>query len=360
MVSISCSLHLIRSTHLYTGTAYENSTWKRRAWTMQESLLSRRLIMFTDDEVFWRCQEATWCESLALELCSAQRREPRITSYQSFGCYDLMEIGPNEAFRPEHAYSVITQYAKRSITNQSDSLKAIQGYLRRLYLKHTLAQSDWGHLLFLRFEESLAWTGGDCARRLAEECVYNRDGSSHQVRFPSWSWLGWDFEHAGLGRLFNLPTPTGMVMPELEFYKLDIYGRVRAQMPRRLFAPYVKPLDLSALNDELVRGWKYSTAIDEDDFSGIDFHDSGHLLFWTSIATLRLRKVSQRPGLGYEWEMTDQQGRKVGGMSEYALPSSASEGNHCLIVVSRVHDEMRVEKVLPELHVLVIEWDDVE
>ncbi|KAL2678454.1 hypothetical protein Neosp_009200 [[Neocosmospora] mangrovei] len=61
MVPVSSSLHLIRTTHLYTGTAYEKSSWKRRAWTMQESLLSRRLIMFTDDEVFWRCQKAT-CE----------------------------------------------------------------------------------------------------------------------------------------------------------------------------------------------------------------------------------------------------------------------------------------------------------
>ncbi|KAI8663821.1 HET domain-containing protein [Fusarium keratoplasticum] len=360
MVSVSSSLRLIRSTHLYTGTAYEKSPWKRRAWTMQESLLSRRLIMFTDDEVFWRCQKATWCESLALEHCSTQRREPRITSYQSFGCYDLMEIGPSRAFRPEYAYRVISHYAKRSITNQSDSLKAIQGYLRRLYMKHTLAQSDWGHLLFLRFEESLAWVGGDCARRVAEECVYNRDGSSHHVRFPSWSWLGWDFEHAGLGRLFKLPIATDMVMPELDFYRLDIYGRVRAQMPRNLFAPHVKPLDLSALNEELAGDWKQSTSIDEDDFNGMDFHDSGRLLFWTSATTLRLNKVLQGRDLGYEWEMTDQQGRKVGGMSEYALPSSTNEGDHCMIVVSRVHDEIRVEKVLPELHVLVIEWDDVE
>ncbi|KAH7183978.1 hypothetical protein BKA60DRAFT_311509 [Fusarium oxysporum] len=79
-----------------------------------------------------------------------------------------------------------------------------------------------------------------------------------------------------------------------------------------------------------------------------------------SAVTLRLQKVSQPHDLGWEWEITDQQGRKVGGISEYTLPSSTGEGNHCMIVVSRVHDEIRVEKVLPELHVLVIEWDDVE
>ncbi|KAJ4188303.1 hypothetical protein NW767_011965 [Fusarium falciforme] len=131
-------------------------------------------------------------------------------------------------------------------------------------------------------------------------------------------------------------------------------------MPRNLFAPHVKPLDLSALNEELARDWKHSTSIDEDDFSGMDFHDSGRLLFWTSATTLRLNKVSQGRDLGYEWEMTDQWGRKVGGMSDYALPSSTNEGDHCMIVVSRVHDEFRVEKVLPKLHVLVIEWDAVE
>lgn len=90
------------------------------------------------------------------------------------------------------------------------------------------------------------------------------------------------------------------------------------------------------------------------------FHDSGLLLFWTSANTLRLNKVSQGRDLVYEWEMTDQHSRKVGGMSEYALPSSTNEGDHCLIVASRVHDELQVEKVLTKPHALVIEWDDME
>ncbi|KAH8730965.1 heterokaryon incompatibility protein-domain-containing protein [Phaeosphaeriaceae sp. PMI808] len=281
VIPIPKSLSLMRSTQLFTGIAYEDSIWKRRAWTMQESPLSRRTILFTDDEVFWRYQRATWCESLA--------HEPKIISSNVFGCYDLMKEEQPSAFRPENCYQIVMEYAKPSVTNPSDALNAIQ--------------------------------------------------------FPSWSWLGWNLEHGGLGRLFNLPSPTAMFVPELEFCNLGIGGEVRPLMPPELFNKYTTPLGSSALDPGIVSKWKGSAKIEVDDSE--DFRDSGHLVFWTSTAALHAHKVFGNMGRSL----------KIGAMSEHGCSSSAQTGLHHFIVITRVHDRVQVHKVLPKLHVLMVEWD---
>lgn len=48
-----------------------NSTWASRAWTMQEMLLSRRCLIFTEDQVYWVCREFTYLEEIALEDTAA-------------------------------------------------------------------------------------------------------------------------------------------------------------------------------------------------------------------------------------------------------------------------------------------------
>jgi hypothetical protein len=41
--------------------------WNTRAWTMQENLLSRRRLIFTKEQVYWRCREATWLGGIRLK-----------------------------------------------------------------------------------------------------------------------------------------------------------------------------------------------------------------------------------------------------------------------------------------------------
>jgi hypothetical protein len=45
-----------------------NSVWESRGWTMQEKVLSKHLFIFTEYQVFYHCNRATWCEDAVWEF----------------------------------------------------------------------------------------------------------------------------------------------------------------------------------------------------------------------------------------------------------------------------------------------------
>ena len=55
----------------YPGSTYQvisNTKWNTRAWTYQEMLLSKRILVFTDEEVLCECDsEGAWRESVFAE-----------------------------------------------------------------------------------------------------------------------------------------------------------------------------------------------------------------------------------------------------------------------------------------------------
>jgi hypothetical protein len=53
----------IFSTITHTRDAIKNSTWNKRGWTFQEAILSRRRLVFTDDEVYFECAGKNCFES---------------------------------------------------------------------------------------------------------------------------------------------------------------------------------------------------------------------------------------------------------------------------------------------------------
>lgn len=64
-------------------TNYETlsySRWSKRAWTYQEYILSRRVIFFIDNSVFWQCKRATWNLGQALMQDNEDNFAPRHSS----------------------------------------------------------------------------------------------------------------------------------------------------------------------------------------------------------------------------------------------------------------------------------------
>jgi hypothetical protein len=49
-------------------TALTESKWETRGWTFQEKHLSKRLLVFTDEQCFWYCSCAICYEDMNLEL----------------------------------------------------------------------------------------------------------------------------------------------------------------------------------------------------------------------------------------------------------------------------------------------------
>src|SRR5436305_367957 len=52
-------------------SALRRSKWLTRAWTYQEALFSRMVLVFTDKQVFFRCESHLFCEDTHLDKVSA-------------------------------------------------------------------------------------------------------------------------------------------------------------------------------------------------------------------------------------------------------------------------------------------------
>jgi hypothetical protein len=95
--------------------------WDQRAWTLQEKLLSARLVSFYSDEIQWRCKTQSVCECAVRPLL------------------DWREC-PGSIFRlhnDRHAYMFwhvqVMEYTNRQSTFPEDKLPALSGVARSIY-----------------------------------------------------------------------------------------------------------------------------------------------------------------------------------------------------------------------------------
>ncbi|CAI9634503.1 unnamed protein product [Alternaria burnsii] len=371
-VKVSKNMSLIEHIHLLTGVAYDQCTWKTRGWTMQELLCSRRTIMLTADQAFWTCSRADWCETIALERFS--RDKLRISDKRSIGNGDLIEWPPNhiKRFSPEAVTWVLAEYLRRSLTNQSDALNAIEPYLYRVAKCHIFAQNIWGHLAWMRFDESLAWSCSGRLKRRKEDQIYlTKTGEIYAAPFPSWSWCGWQGSPLGWS---VFPLARGIVQYELEFYRLDIDGQVRELFPFSELAQYITLPDRSELSLGISSSWKEDTHIDPVEFPDeAPFRDSGHLLFWTSKADLWLELQPAYPDLdpfGFQSMncfIVQEDGTKIGELATDKFPDTfrgtyagPMKNKFPFVIIARQYLDDRRLRALPKLRVLMLQWENKE
>lgn len=125
----------------------QKSTWNSRGWTYQEAILSRRLVVFTDEQIYWECGRMSAEESLLIPL-NLIHTGPETDwhyneSYMAPGIFrnakhtvNLTAIS-SERSRPSidslyQAFdSHIHGYSKRSLTYESDTFDAIEGVFQR-------------------------------------------------------------------------------------------------------------------------------------------------------------------------------------------------------------------------------------
>ena len=162
--------------HPYENIATpETSKWVRRAWTFQEELLSRRQLIFTDEQIWWRCPCATWCEQSQPEtgdpigfILSGQRVELSLRERYS-------------ELRPTDYLDLVSKYAQRELSYPSDALNAFKGILSIL-TDFSKEQFFW-EFASSSFERQLYWIGKAKMRTtLLDNC------------FPTWSWVDWEGE----------------------------------------------------------------------------------------------------------------------------------------------------------------------
>jgi len=187
--------HFLISIEACPNLAVEGTTWNERAWTFQESLLSRRRLVFTKEQMYFECYGMYCCESLHLPLESMHRKD--MQGFKSIYCSEqLVGIFPKGVGTTAmEIVKRIQEYTQRKLTNQSDILKGMLGIFHafqesrlRIYhcggiplLPSKLGRSDGkpveGWTPAMSFFKGLFWD--------LESPSNRRHG------FPSWSWTGW-------------------------------------------------------------------------------------------------------------------------------------------------------------------------
>ncbi|KAH8911341.1 HET-domain-containing protein, partial [Coniochaeta sp. PMI_546] len=82
----------------------------RRAWTYQEEELATRILLYTEDELQWRCSEANACECKGVRRSSTDMRGQRLRLGQVVAwCF------------------IVAEYTRRDITYNSDRLPGLSG-----------------------------------------------------------------------------------------------------------------------------------------------------------------------------------------------------------------------------------------
>lgn len=146
-------------TPLDFGKRVEESCWNSRGWTMQEAMLSSRLLFFTQDGVVGESSRGRFFEQ-GLE---AKVVTP-VTGAPNFWAHEDQQISLSNA---------VNQMSKRQFGRESDILDAFSGILTAQFGEHRFGLPLEG------FEDALCWMA----------CTpWQRRTSTEEHVFPSWSW----------------------------------------------------------------------------------------------------------------------------------------------------------------------------
>lgn len=141
-----------------------------RAWTMQERMLSPRVVVFTRDQLVWNCQTQNLTES-GIEMNALGQQRLRTSDV----------LGKGGAL--EFWHSVVRDYSSRYLTDATDKLPALSGLAAAL---HQRTGDEYIAGLWKRSVlDDLLWMN---------KAIYsshgNRVAPSRQPDYtaPSWSW----------------------------------------------------------------------------------------------------------------------------------------------------------------------------
>ena len=170
----------------------DTTVWNSRAWTFQERLLSKRLLIFKSGQMTWHCRGAIAHEDMPAADTGAPYKPLRwLTLRKQYLAGDGKIDGSIMIFPDQSTHIVrsetfkqyaklLTQYTHRQMTNDGDILNALGGLLHifRQFFKFPMKYG----LPEILFDVALLW-------QPAEKLVPRKAGG--KTKFPSWSWAGW-------------------------------------------------------------------------------------------------------------------------------------------------------------------------
>lgn len=190
-------------------TTTRDSTWATRAWTFQEELLSRRRLIFSEEQVSLICHEMVCCEARGgaefagdaestREYSTASLNSARFDKYESISrilkrtgdAAMGAEVGISGKDTLRDVMDLLTEYSVRKLTKDSDALRAFAGIFRVFERGDHPIYNVQGLPVMNPVELS---SSGCSALNLAALCWEHFEPGEARCRteFPSWTWAGW-------------------------------------------------------------------------------------------------------------------------------------------------------------------------
>ncbi|KAL9476618.1 hypothetical protein ACSS6W_006459 [Trichoderma asperelloides] len=178
-----------------------SSKWSTRGWTFQEAVLSRRRLVFTDEQMYFECGKMNCCESMsgAFGVSGDKHRfifdhSLRAGMFERHSWHNFINFGnPGDTWDIFTRYlTAIEEYTCRELRYQHDSLNAFVGLIKKYEEAHDPIIQLWGIPTTIKRRE---WTERFFTHALCWSHEYSCwDGHLRPCRrpdFPSWSWAGW-------------------------------------------------------------------------------------------------------------------------------------------------------------------------
>ncbi|OAA35113.1 Heterokaryon incompatibility [Beauveria brongniartii RCEF 3172] len=155
--------------------AMQRSAWNSRAWTFQEQIFSRRLIILSDSDVTWECHCNVWLEGVRAVEAQCARNTAVVAEGFSF------HMDPT--FRDYAAH--VQQYNRRRLSYPEDAMDAFGGILT--VLQTTFLGGFVCCLPVMFFDTALLWYNeGAVGERVPKR---RRHGAGIA---PTWAWAAYD------------------------------------------------------------------------------------------------------------------------------------------------------------------------
>lgn len=256
------------------------SKWASRGWTLQEGLMARRRLVFTDTRVYFQCTQSHYIEGFFGEL------HPFKHDFQhNLRPGEESQALPNSVVAFDSRFSiadVCNKFTSRDLTEDKDALDACLGIFSRFWRRNEPVYQYYG----LPFQENsdAAFASSLLWRSDLHQYTYRwLEGSQKPFRRawgPSWSWLSWR-GHMG----FSRTTGFGRTMGFRRVNWRDEDRKVRLWVTIKLPQRQEEKIVLSTIDG-------YVESIDRD---GIYQHWLPYLELSGWMATMRFEHVRGRP-----------------------------------------------------------------
>ncbi|KAK4663984.1 uncharacterized protein QC763_501080 [Podospora pseudopauciseta] len=218
-------------------------SWATRGWTLQEDVLSSRVVYFRDTTSFFRCQTQRCLEHSTTVYRNVHRWQERFGSSALAGPSDHNSSKTTEGRDKTNLYklwrAMVAEYSLRNLTVEEDKLPAISGLARSFNVG--LDDQYFAGLWRGDFVRALFWSTRHDAVKPAKFCA------------PSWSWASWKGE-VGWSKSHSLPLVTECKIHHIYVAPLgsDLFGRVKGgyvDLTGSLRPVSLRPTDVSVLAD---------------------------------------------------------------------------------------------------------------